>query len=97
MRLEVASAALLQALQRGFALRRVRAAAISEVHGKLWLAALGTPSSRICIEHRRNMFPMEWTGELQRRSDHQPSVSEYRSFMLQFQKTMHLLNTKPLL
>lgn len=42
MRLEVSSAKLLQALQRGFALRRVRAAAISEIHGRLWQAALGT-------------------------------------------------------
>lgn len=41
VRLEVASAALLQALQRGFALRRVRSSAISEIHGKLWQAALG--------------------------------------------------------
>lgn len=44
MRLEVASASLLQALQRGFALRRVRAEAISEIHGKLWQAALGAAS-----------------------------------------------------
>lgn len=50
LRLEVASAGLLQALQRGFALRRVRAAAISEIHGKLWQAALG--ASSVVLEQR---------------------------------------------
>lgn len=41
MRLEQVSANFLQALQRGFALRRVRATAIAEIHGKLWRAAQG--------------------------------------------------------
>lgn len=41
MRRETASAKLLQTLQRGFAVRRVRATAISEIHERMWLAALG--------------------------------------------------------
>lgn len=52
IRLELSSAELLQALQRGFALRRVRAAAISEIHGVLWQAALGTSSNTAEFEHR---------------------------------------------
>lgn len=52
MRLEEASAALLQALQRGFALRRVRAAAISEIHAGLWRAALGMLADTQACMHR---------------------------------------------
>lgn len=63
MRLEEASAGLLQALQRGFVLRRVRATAISEIHTSLWRAALGTcthhlsgiKSAFVCCTHR-NVF-----------------------------------------
>lgn len=56
MRLEVSSAGLLQALQRGFALRRVRAAAISEIHGRLWQAALGTLRGRILQASSKGSF-----------------------------------------
>ena len=41
LRLEQAAAKRLQTVQRGFALRKARAAAISEIHGELWRAARG--------------------------------------------------------
>ncbi|CAM9244707.1 unnamed protein product, partial [Ectocarpus sp. 13 AM-2016] len=53
MRLEEASAGRLQALQRGFILRRVRATAISEIHTSLWRAALGLNRVARGFLHRR--------------------------------------------
>ncbi|CAM9441311.1 unnamed protein product [Ectocarpus sp. 4 AP-2014] len=53
MRLEEASAGRLQALQRGFILRRVRATAISEIHTSLWRAVLGLNRVARGFLHRR--------------------------------------------
>lgn len=47
MRIEEAAATLLQALQRGFCVRNVRATAISKIHDRAWHAARGERDARV--------------------------------------------------
>ncbi|CAM9599430.1 unnamed protein product, partial [Laminaria digitata] len=53
LRVEQAAAKRLQTAQRGFALRKARATAISEIHGELWRAARGLNRVARGFLHRR--------------------------------------------
>lgn len=52
MRIEEAATTLLQALQRGFCVRNVRATAISKIHDRAWHAARGERDARVRVRAR---------------------------------------------